>query len=64
MALAELDELAELDLAEHQLSTVIAVLRRLPNLRFCALPGNPPPAKELTQLRRELPQLEITFDQS
>jgi len=38
-ALAGLDELQELDLADNQLSTVIGVLRKLPALRHCRLAG-------------------------
>lgn len=59
MAMAELDELEELDLADNQLSTVIDVVRKLPGLRHCWLAGNPLAEDEISQLRREMPQVEF-----
>lgn len=58
-ALAGLDELQELDLADNQLSTVIGVLRKLPALRHCRLARNPLPGEQISQLRSELPEVEF-----
>lgn len=63
MALAELNELEALDLADNQLSTVIGVLRNLPALRRCWLAGNPLAEGELNELRRELPRVEFIAEQ-
>jgi hypothetical protein len=63
MALAELDELEELDLSENQLSNIAGVLRKLPVLRFCNLRENPLSPEEIEELRSEMPEVEITFDQ-
>lgn len=61
MALAELSDLTDLDLADNPLESVIDVLPKLSALHFCHLSGNPLSPEEISQLQRELPQVEITF---
>ncbi len=63
MALTELDELEDLDLAGNQLNTVIDVLRKLPSLRRCTLANNPLSPEEISQLQGELPHVEFTLTQ-
>jgi hypothetical protein len=61
MALANLADLEELDLGNNQLTSVIAIIRELPNLRYCTVNGNPISPDELDQLKSEFPNVEIKF---